>query len=539
MTNKPGVPSKVFAREATGLVKEVSGWASFMATWFLVTGGVPIFIISYYYVYQGADFLLAFLLALLPTLALAGLYTVFSISMPRSGGDYVFVSRGLHPFLGFVNSFSLAVAFLISQGVYAAFEGYYIGYQLYTQGILSSSTQLQALASSIETPVHLFIITMVILLFIVAMAVLRPKYTWGAMYWIGIGALVLTVIMFVALGSINAHTFATKYDSFVSTYNTTLTSQGYANITTYQQTIVAGGWSPPKSVLLATLAAFPLAWYSYTWYTLPSTWAGEMKQAKKSVPIAILGGTLWVAVYYLLFLFFVNHAFGQPFLTSWSELSTNSSYGLPYTISTYIPFFIQVVYGIPLLSILVLLALFIPNLMAGPAVIIGATRYIFAWSFDRILPERISSVSERLHTPLVATLISFAVATFGAALEIFAPQATPGVLVPIFTFGYILPALSGLLFPYVRKEMYEAVFVVKRRILKVPAVTWLGGVSLISLIIGTYSLKVGGFMNFVLPDYLFYGLAYGVGIVIFVASYYYRKRQGVDLTLAFKEIPPE
>ena len=177
--------------------------------------------------------------------------------------------------------------------------------------------------------------------------------------------------------------------------------------------------------------------------------------------------------------------------------------------------------------------------MSGPPLTIAATRYIFAWSFDRVLPERISSVSERLHTPIIATLIAFVVATLGAVLIIFFPQATPGVIVPIFTFGYILPALSGLLFPYLRKDLYEAVFVVKRKILGIPVVTWLGGVSLVSLIIGTYSLRIGGFMNFTLPDYIFYALAYGVGIVIFVASYYYRRRQGVDITLAFKEIPPE
>jgi amino acid transporter len=539
MGGKPSVPSKVFAREATGLVKEVSGWASFMATWFLVTGGVPIFIITYYYVYPGANFLLAFVLALLPTLALAGLYTVFSVSMPRSGGDYVFVSRGLHPFLGFVNSFSLAAAFLISQGVYAAFLGYYIGYQLYTQGIISGSTSLQSLASTVETPVHLFVVTMVLLVFIYTLAILRPKYSWGTVYWVGVASLILTAIMFATLGFINVHTFATKYDGFVTANNATLTSEGYTNITTYQQTIVAGGWSPPKSVLLATLSVFPLAWYSYTWYTLPSTWAGEIKQAKKSIPIAILGATLWIGAYYLLFLFLVNHAFGQPFLTSWSELSTNSSYGLPYTVSTYIPFFIQIVYKAAPLSIIAFLALFLPNLMSGPPLTIAATRYIFAWSFDRVLPERISSVSERLHTPIIATLIAFVVATLGAVLIIFFPQATPGVIVPIFTFGYILPALSGLLFPYLRKDLYEAVFVVKRKILGIPVVTWLGGISLVSLIIGTYSLRIGGFMNFTLPDYIFYALAYGVGIVIFVASYYYRRRQGVDITLAFKEIPPE
>ena len=33
-------------------------------------------------------------------------YSEFAAAMPRSGGDYVFVSRALHPFVGWLMSFS-------------------------------------------------------------------------------------------------------------------------------------------------------------------------------------------------------------------------------------------------------------------------------------------------------------------------------------------------------------------------------------------------------------------------------------------------
>ncbi|MFN7601931.1 MAG: APC family permease, partial [Bacteroidota bacterium] len=48
----------------------------------------------------------AFLFAALPALMAAFAYAILASAMPRAGGSYVYVSRGLHPYLGFVASFS-------------------------------------------------------------------------------------------------------------------------------------------------------------------------------------------------------------------------------------------------------------------------------------------------------------------------------------------------------------------------------------------------------------------------------------------------
>ena len=59
----------------------------------------------------------AFLFAALPAV-LAGLaYAILSSAMPRAGGSYVYASRGLSPYLGFVASFSQWFALCIAIGV--------------------------------------------------------------------------------------------------------------------------------------------------------------------------------------------------------------------------------------------------------------------------------------------------------------------------------------------------------------------------------------------------------------------------------------
>src|SRR5262245_1955861 len=65
----------------------------------------------------GPYVLLAFVVASLPAL-LAGLsYAILASAMPRAGGSYVYASRALDPYLGFVASFSQWFALCVATGV--------------------------------------------------------------------------------------------------------------------------------------------------------------------------------------------------------------------------------------------------------------------------------------------------------------------------------------------------------------------------------------------------------------------------------------
>ena len=59
----------------------------------------------------------AFAFAALPAVLAAIAYAVLASAMPRAGGSYVYVSRGLGPYLGFVASFSQWFALSVATGV--------------------------------------------------------------------------------------------------------------------------------------------------------------------------------------------------------------------------------------------------------------------------------------------------------------------------------------------------------------------------------------------------------------------------------------
>src|SRR5208282_1961861 len=203
MTSK----SPVFVREATGLVREVSAKSSFVAQWMLVTGGYPIFILTYLGIFPGANFFLAFLLGFVPMFALLGVYTLFAMSMPRAGGDYVYITRGLEPTIGFIISFSLAATYLVSDGIFTVLGSSYLGYQLSALGIVHNNAALLALGSAVISPWYTFSVATIILAFSAVIAILRPRLAWGSIFWAGLISIIFTIVMFAALATIGQGTF--------------------------------------------------------------------------------------------------------------------------------------------------------------------------------------------------------------------------------------------------------------------------------------------------------------------------------------------
>ena len=68
-------------------------------------------------VYPGANLVITLGAVVIPLIFLGQLYSVMSRAMPRSGGDYVWASRILHPSLGMLQSAFMVYFFFISIGM--------------------------------------------------------------------------------------------------------------------------------------------------------------------------------------------------------------------------------------------------------------------------------------------------------------------------------------------------------------------------------------------------------------------------------------
>jgi len=172
-----------------------------------------------------------------------------------------------------------------------------------------------------------------------------------------------------------------------------------------------------------------------------------------------------------------------------------------------------------------------------------ASRSIFAWSFDRIIPTKFSEISARFRSPTYAVLLIAAINVVALVVYTYA-SSTFTALVSGSYLGFVLMFLiviiAGIVFPFAKKEFYD----------KSPADKKIGGVPLIT-IVGVIAAALYVLLAYFFVSDPLYGanspivyetivLSIVVPAAIFVVAYSYRKnRQGINILDAFKQIPPE
>ena len=111
-----GTTTEYFARKASGLARSVSArdalifnimWMAPLGPWIYGIWALSLF--------PGADLPMTVLISEVVALIVGAFYAVFNASMPRSGGDYIWNSRVLHPVIGFSMNFFFNMALLSSR----------------------------------------------------------------------------------------------------------------------------------------------------------------------------------------------------------------------------------------------------------------------------------------------------------------------------------------------------------------------------------------------------------------------------------------
>ena len=101
-----GAP-RTYARKATGLVREVSPFSTFVfnmaaqPTAILIATTAFILPLAFF---PGGSIWLGFAMAFALAIVLCVCYGLFTSAIPRSGGDYVLVGRVTHPVIGLISS---------------------------------------------------------------------------------------------------------------------------------------------------------------------------------------------------------------------------------------------------------------------------------------------------------------------------------------------------------------------------------------------------------------------------------------------------
>jgi len=198
--------------------------------------------------------------------------------------------------------------------------------------------------------------------------------------------------------------------------------------------------------------------------------------------------------------------------------------------------------GSPIIVVLIAFGYILNSFQIVNNCYIGMTRVMVAMSLDRLLPEWVSRVSDRLHTPVNAHLAYFLASIPVILVYNLWGSWTALTLGVTFACGYVfvVTALAGALMPYRAKALYDASPGAAYKIGNIPMVTVFG---LIGAVVGAVLVLMFMFSSALgLTSLLAYQVVFGVLVVAIVWYFLARMVQrshGINVDYAFKEIPPE
>jgi len=527
-----------FVRTSSGLVREFGTFDT------LLIASAAVFALTYtilqfpwYYGFNpGANLTYALLLTGIPFVLLMLIYWAMGVIMPRSGNDYVWVARIIHPAVGFAWSFLYMFSVFATAyvGGTAAFASA-ISTSVQTWGFLYNSQGTVALGTWLGAPIGGFALSIAITLCFAVLAIIGAKAVKSFLYVTWGTAVVGIIIMWFLLGTTSPVAFAAKWDTVLGQYST------YSGITALS---AQQGWSPPTITIMGSLASLPFAALFLLGGNFANVMAGEVKNVKRTIPIALMMSLALGIIFWAVTATLTLNAVGPNWMYSlgylWDNAPSAYSNLIPYA-PTHTLILSLIAYPNQALIFLIIFTILVGSLPAPFVYFWIPSRYFFAWSFDRIIPTRMANVSKRFRTPYMSIIAITLLSIVILALYWFTSWPTAETIGTfLWSFSFVVPGIATMIFPFTKKDLLlMAPGFMRKKIGSVPVISILGFLTTICfLYIGYLAL-----INPLIVTLTSYGAVLALGIVIgCIAVYYssvaYHKKHGLDIELAFKEIPP-
>ena len=391
----------------------------------------------------------AFLFAAIPAIFAAYSYAILSSSMPRAGGSYLYASRGLSPYLGFIASFSQWFGLSIVIGVIAYIIVPFIRDVFYNLGLISISDFLEV--GYVRLSISLILIWVFVYVNIIG----------GKLYR---NTLIPMLFIMFALGSIVivSGVLFNQNDFIEAVFE--IEKREISSIQ-YKQF----DWR-------VFLTASTLLFSSFIGFDAIAQTGNEAKNPTKNIPRAILLAIFIVSIYYILFTISVYNIVPWNFVADESLIKDITAPGL---LSYVLP---------PFWGILIILGATIALINDLPAMILSVSRLMFAWSKDKIFPEKVSSIHEKYNTPHISIVIVGVVASIGSIGSHFAGDFFLGIdiMVTSMMINFLLMCITVITIAKVNPKLYKEITIFKNRTLQ-KIIGYLGSVLIfIFLVIHTY-----------------------------------------------------
>ena len=534
----------IFVRKATGLVREV-GWftAMSMALCHTIGGGINFFSVkamatSTYYT---ANIPLGYAIAGIPVVCLAIALSLMAVAMPRTGGDYIYVSRVLNPFIGFLSNWMFWWCDALVYGLIAYLDVWFWGLSFWVFGKVFGVASMVSLGTWMQSGMACLMLGILLDVIWYIIGLLGTKPLGYVMNFTMIIPLISGILLIIALFGWPAWVASPQ-----AAWDKLFGEGAYSRIIDIAR---ANGWSEE------------LYWPGHAGFSpgptfnvmVPATWAyigatsgiyigSEVKTPTKSMLAGSAFAAIFIMIYYVLLTYGVYSAFG-PFIQAYNFAMKDpdavaSVLGAPF--APMLPLFATVLAPHPIIGFLISIhgAFWLMNDI--PAFQFVCSRAIFAWSFDRFFPEFLAAVNDRFHSPHWALTVVLIIGVIGVVLTHVNPWFAMGATTNMFMWRAIFACLTGILYPFARPDIFERGL--KVMLGPVPLVTLVSIIGLPFWIIGfAYT-----FLDYIGPGAGMAGLMWlllvaillAVGSMIFIAYWAYNVKRGISVKELYTEIPP-
>ncbi|HMB24694.1 MAG TPA: APC family permease [Anaerolineales bacterium] len=530
-----------FARKASGLVRGLSFIDAFgvgfmnqgltPSMWVMISLGLG--------VYTGGNLIIATLLsALLCGIGFSLVWGILGGSMPRSGGEYIYNSRIIHPLIGIAESFGNAFVWIMWIYVLAPWTidpGLVMMFQF---------MGMPQAAEFLSTPIAVFLISSVVSFIALLFVVFGMKvFARVQKVVMGLGILGVLVILLV-------FTF-TSHDAFVQSWNTLAAQYGSLDYTGFLAAVKsaaadAGDVIPATWNWFDTLGVMVAGSWLFAYSYCITFIAGEVKRPDKTIILANLSAILVPAFFMLWLAAVLYRTVGFEFLsaTAWLDNMGEGLAGYTFPWSTHYVGLAAVITQNKLAVFLMALSFILFNVWWVALSYLAFPRILFAWGMDRMGPKWFADIDYRWASPVKNHILCFILGEIGIALYAFRGNPMEGLSVTgleiVSVFG--VTAIAAAIFPFSKKarSIWETSPYRKWNILGIPAVTIGAVFNLIYLAILFYFFIVmPDLEGLALGSLILYGVIWALGIAWYFYWKWRNREVGVDVNMTFGELPPD
>ena len=444
----------------------------------------------------------AYLLAAIPAILAALAYAILGSAMPRAGGSYVYATRALHPYIGFIASFSQWFGLSIAIGVVAYVLVPFLRDIAVALGMVS-------LAETLEVGI--------------VRVLLALAFVWGFAVINILGVRLyervlvpLMILMFLGIAVVIPIGFSFDHTQFAAAVQ-------------LREGVAFAPAAAPAFDWGILFAASAVLFSSFIGFDSIAQAGGEARDPNRTMPLAIGISVLTVGAFYLLFTAAVYHAVPWNFIAERAQTTDLTAPGLlDYLLS-------------PTWTVVIVAGATVGLINNFPALILAVSRLMFAWAEDGVFPQSVAYVSPRFRTPVVAIVLSCLVSSAGILGSHLAGDFFLGVdiLVTGMLVNFSLMCVSVLTLSWRNPALAREVRFAGGR--KAQALIGIAGTIVLLTYLAVHTVKdlQAPVAAWYLLSTWMWLIVSGVASLIFWREWRALRRKGVDVDRLFRELPPQ